>query len=168
MKKTFILLLLVLFCISNTHAVYAGNIGDDFVPLDENGKELVLDEELYYETGTLQKENVSKEIMPYADQVKYEIWLRAYDNYTYIWASSTAYNVLMDRISTTCRAYYESGKVIGEDVQSLSGSGNIQNCSAVVKVPNNPFNFQAYSALSTHSFYKKGYDSYQKVLTWKR
>ena len=100
--------------------------------------------------------------------LKYEIWLRAYNDYTYIWASSTAYNVLMDTISTICKAYYKSGKLIDEDVRSLSGSGNIQNCSAIVEVPKNPFNYQAYSAISTHSFYRKGYEPYQKVVTWRR
>ena len=138
-------------------------------PSDESTKELILDEELYHETGTLQKENTADGILPYSDNdVKYEIWLRAYNGYTYIWASSTAYNVLMDRISTTCAAYYESGKLIDEDVRSLSGSGNIQNCSAIVEVPKNPFNFQAYSAMSSHSFSKKGYEPYQKILTWRR
>lgn len=74
----------------------------------------------------------------------------------------------MDTISTICKAYYKSGKLIDEDVRSLSGSGNIQNCSAIVEVPKNPFNYQSYSAISTHSFYRKGYEPYQKVVTWRR
>lgn len=158
---------MLLVCINNMDPVYAGTM-DNKVTTDENAKDLILDEVLYHETGTLQKENVPEGITTYSDDVKYEIWLRAYNDYTYIWASSTAYNVLMDTISTICKAYYKSGKLIDEDVRSLSGSGNIQNCSAIVEVPKNPFNYQAYSAISTHSFYRKGYEPYQKVVTWRR
>ncbi len=163
MKKACILFLMMLVCVGNIHTVYAGSIEDAVTPAIV--EELVLDEELGHGEGVMQKESANEGIVPYSGGVRYEYWLRAYDDYTYIWAYSGVYNVLMDSISTICRAYYTKGTLIGEDVRELN-CGQVQACSAIVEVPDNPFNFHAGSAISTHSFYKKGYVPVQEVLTW--
>ena len=48
---------MLLVCINNMDPVYAGTM-DNKVTTDENAKDLILDEVLDHETGTLQKENV--------------------------------------------------------------------------------------------------------------
>ncbi len=154
---------MMMVCVGNIQIVHAGSMEDAVTSAIVGDR--VLDEELGYGKGILQKEIANDDIVPYSGDVKYEYWLRAYDGYTYIWAYSGVYNVLMDTISTICRAYYTEGTLIGEDVRELN-VGQVQACSAIVEVPKNPFNFHAGSAISTHSFFKKGYQPVQEVLTW--
>ena len=136
---------MMLVWIGNIHTVYAGSI-DDALP--RNMEDLVLDEVLYYNEEFMQKTDTTEDIVLHTDRIRCEYSLLAYNDYTYIWASSTAYGGLMDTISTICRAYYESGKLIDEVVRLISG--NVQNCSAIVEVPESPFNLKAAYAMSTH------------------
>ena len=154
---------MMLVWIGNIHTVYAGSI-DDALP--RNMEDLVLDEVLYYNEEFMQKTDTTEDIVLHTDRIRCEYSLLADHDYTYIWASSTAYGGLMDTISTICRAYYESGKLIDEVVRSISG--NVQNCSAIVEVPESPFNLKAAYAMSTHSFYKKDYLPLQGAVSWKR
>ncbi|MDE7310697.1 MAG: hypothetical protein K2N87_03595 [Eubacterium sp.] len=138
----------------------------DAALLPADVKDLDFDEELYYGEEIMQKDT-NEDIAYYSDSsIRCEYWLRAYNDYTYIWASSTAYGGLMDTITTICTAYYESGKRIDEVVNSISG--NVQNSSAVVEVPKTPLNLKAAYAVSSHSFYKEGYIPVQGVASWQR
>lgn len=157
-------MLAMILCMGNTRTAFANDFDSSLVPPDADKKELIMDEQMYQGKEMIHKNE--EDISRSSRSIECEWFLRAYNNYTYIWAYSHSKGEFMDSMTTTCSAYYKSGKLIDQDIRSITG--NIRDCSAIVEVPENPFNYQAYSAVSSHVFYKEGYTPLSATKSWQR